>query len=356
MGDFEYRLTSMTVGAFPAPQGASIPWGLRASPSLRLNVDNFFTDLRLEGFVGYDPLTPIGAHYFDASPSSTISDQAPVSAVAYQPSGTSDPLRAYFGIRQFTLGYRFTPDFQIRFGRNRYDQTESDRLLMTNSYTWQSQFADVVVPLHWLGGELRYDRVRPSESTRQLLFSAGAWNGAGDSVMGMGQGLATFAFAEGANAPRLTLTAYLALRHNPQPFNAPPLVDPGFTHGEGFATQFDYDFFTGSVGFSHSSNSSHNATDLHITDERSVATLLTDFHPGNFRFHGMLSFLSRAQARDADLSPPIGQNEVDTEVTAGYRLVDGLVLSAGYRGAYGPIANHMGFLGLATSFNGRIPF
>lgn len=356
MGDFEYRLTSQSVGAAPATQGGTYPWGFRASPSLRLNVDNFFSELRLEGFVGYDPLTPIGAHYFDASPSSTISDQSPVSAVVYQPNGTTDYLRSYFGIRQFTLGYRFTPDFQVRFGRNRYDLTESDRLMMTNTYTWQSQFADVLVPLHWLGGELRYDRVRPNENLRQLLFSASAWNGAGSSVMGLGQGLFTYALADGANAPRLTLTAYVSLRGNPQPATGPSLQDPGFTHGEGFATQFDVDFFTAAAALSHSYNTSHSAAGLHVTDDRAVGTLLLDFHPGNWRFHGMASFLSRAQASDADRDPAKGQTEIDTEVTAGYRIVDGLVASIGYRGEYGPIPNHMAFLGLTTSFNGRIPF
>jgi len=356
MGDFEYRLTSMSVGAAPAAQGATYPWGFRASPSVRLNIDNFFTELRLEGFVGYDPLTPIGAHYFDASPSSTISDQAPVSAVVYKPADAADQLRAYFGIRQFTLGYRFTPDFQIRFGRNRYDLTESDRLMMTNTYTWQSQFADVLVPLHWLGGELRYDRVRPTETARQLMLSASAWNGAGSSVMGMGQGLVTFALADGPNASRLTFTTYVSLRRNPQPATGPALQDPGFTHGEGFATQFDYDFFTSAIALSHSYNSSHSGPGLRVTDERTVASLLLDFHPGNWRFHGIASFLSRDQASDADNQPPKGQTEFDTEVTAGYRIVDGFVLSLGYRGEYGPIPNHMAFLGISTSFNGRIPF
>src|SRR5215831_9664636 len=156
MGDgFEFRLTSQSVLSGPTPSlpppatNSAFPWGIRPTPSARLNVGDFFADFRLEGFVGYDPQTPLGGHYWDASPSSSISDQSPASAWVYKPSNANDNLRGYFGIRQFTLGYHITPDFQVRIGRTRYDLTESDRLMMANAYTWQTQFADVLIPLHW---------------------------------------------------------------------------------------------------------------------------------------------------------------------------------------------------------------
>jgi len=134
-------------------------------------------------------------------------------------------------------------------------------------------------------------------------------------------------------------------------------TDVGITHGEGFALQFDYGIFTGAFAFSHSYNASHDPAGLFVTDERTVGTLMADLHPGNFRFRGAASFLSRAKGNDVDTTPPIGQNEFDTELTAGYRIVDGLVVSLGYRGAYGAgPANHMAFLGLATSFQGTVPF
>jgi len=359
MGDgFEYRLSSQSIGAYPPPEGSTaFPWGFRPTPSARLNIGNFFADFRLEGFAGYDPTTPLGGHYFDASPSSTISDRSPASAWVYTPSSDKDNLRGYFGIRQFTLGYHFTPDLQLRIGRTRYDQTESDRLMMANAYTWQTQFADLVIPLHWLGAELRYDRVRPSDTLRQLLFSAAAWNGAGDSWMGMGQGLASFAFSDASDAPRLTATAYAAFRHNAQPATGPALSDPGNSHGEGLALQFDYGIFTSALAFSHSGNTSHDAGGLQLLDNRDIASLMLDFHPGNWRFRGVASFLNQAKASDLVAAPAHGLSEFDTELTVNYRIVEGLVASLGYRGVYGEgQSNHMGFLGLTTSFQGSIPF
>ncbi|MCE9625039.1 MAG: hypothetical protein K8R69_06245 [Deltaproteobacteria bacterium] len=358
MGDgFEYRLNSLSILPFPAPEGQShIPWGIRLSPNLRLNVSDFFADLRLEGGAAYSGATPIGANYFETNPSGAISADAPASAWVYQPKDANDPLRGNFGIRSLSLGYRFGSDFQIRLGRHRYEQTESERLFMANSFSPQSNYANVTIPLHWLGGELRYDRRRTDSELRQLLFSVAGMNGADGTILGMAQALTTVAFTRAANAPRLTLTAYAAVRSNPQPASG-PIADPGLTHGEGFGIQFDYDIFTAGTAFSYRWGSSHNDLGLEAADERNVATLLADLHPRNFRFRGAVSFLDQQRTTDAAHEPRVARNETHLDLGASWLPVEGVQLTLGYRGAYGNnFAAHMGYLGVLTTFQGTVPF
>jgi len=358
MGDgLEFRFNSLAVLPFPAPGASPLPWGLRIMPGARLNVGGFFLDFRGESGIAYNGQTPIQANYFFTQPVSALSDEAPASAFVYRPANPQDPLRFNIGIHGLSAGYRFARDFQVRFGRHRYDQPEYQQLLIANSYSAQVNYANVTIPLHWLGGEFRYDRRRPDETVRQLMFSVGALNGADGTVLGMGQGLINLALGEGREAPRLTLTAYASLRSNPQPPTGAALPDPGITHGEGFAATFDHSFFTGGVGFAHRYGSSHNALELEATDERYVGTLLADFHPGDWRFRGVLSFLGRANASDAAVTPAVAQSETHTEFSVGYQPVQGLTLSLGYRGAYGEsLGTHMGFIGMQTNFQGEVPF
>lgn len=357
----EYRLTSINVLPAPAPaepEEAGIPWGIRLHPSLRLNLADFFTEFRLEGGAAKAGRTPIGLNYFESNPSGSLSDRSPLGAWVYEPKDDQDQLRANFGIRTLRFGYRLNPDVQFSFGRHRYEQTESDRLFMANAFSPQAKFAELSLPLHWLGGELRYDRQREAETVRQLLVSGAVQYGADSTVLGMGQFLTALAFAKGPKAPLLTLAAYAGVRSNPQPEEGPPLADPGMTHGEGFGLTLDYGIFTGGIAYGRLFGSSRDDTGSESTGERGVGTLLLDVHPGDFRFRGALSFLSRADAEDATSAPPSGQNETHTELTVGYQPVKGLNLALGYRGAYGQedFATHMGFLGVQTSFKGEIPF
>ncbi|HKY63078.1 MAG TPA: hypothetical protein VJR29_06645, partial [bacterium] len=323
----------------------------------------WFLDFRGESGIAFNGQTPIQANYFFTQPVGALSDEAPVSAYVYRPGSSEDPLRFNIGIHGFSTGFRFARDFQIRFGRHRYDQPEYQQLLIAHSYSAQVNYANVTIPLDWLGGEFRYDRRRPEEPVRQLLFSLGGLNGADGTALGMAQGLITLAFAEGREAPRLTLTGYASLRSNPQPETG-PIPDPGITHGEGFAATFDYGIFTGGAGFAHRYGSSHNTLELEATDERHVGTLLADFHPGDWRFRGVVSFLGRASARDAAVTPAVAATETHTEFSVGYSPVQGLTFSLGYRGAYGEdggapgrdLSTHMGFLGMATNFQGEVPF
>lgn len=361
MGDgVEFRFQSLAVLPVPPPAESPLPWGIRLMPGARLNAGGFFLDFRGEMGLAYNGQTPIQANYFFTQPVSALSDDAPVSAFVYRPATPEDPLRFNVGIHGLNVGYRFARDFQIRFGRHRYDQPEYQQLLITNSYSAQVNYANVTIPLHWLGGEFRYDRRRPEETVRQLMFSIGGLNGADGTALGMAQGLITLALGEGREAPRLTLTGYGSVRSNPQPETG-PIPDPGLTTGQGGAATFDYSFFTGGVGFAHRYGSSHNTLELEATDERYVGTLLTDFHPGDWRFRGVVSFLGRANARDIAVTPAVAQSEIHTEFSVGYSPVQGLTFSLGYRGAYGdnggtPLNTHMGFLGMQTNFQGEVPF
>lgn len=358
MGDgFEYRLNSINVLPFPAPAGAGeIPWGLRLSPNFRLNLGGFFADVRLEGGAAYAGATPIGANYFESNPSGALSADAPASAWVYEPRDATDPLRGNFGIRSASLGYRFGRDFQIRLGRHRYEQTESERLFMANSLSPQSNYANVTIPLHWLGGEFRFDRRRDDEILRQTLLSAGVMNGADGTILGMGQGLLSLGLGEGANAPRLTMTAYVSLRSNPQPTGG-TIPDPGITHGEGFGATFEYDMFSTGVAYSTRVGSSHNELGLEAQDERGAFTALADLHPRYFRFRAAYSRLEQQQTADAAVTPRVAREESHLDLGASWLPVDGLQLTLGYRGAYGDaFAAHMGYVGVITTFQGTVPF
>lgn len=358
MGDgFEYRLNSINVLPFPAPSGtAEIPWGLRLSPNFRLNVGGFFADVRLEGGAAYAGATPLGANYFESNPSGAISADAPASAWVYQPRDANDPLRGNFGIRSLSIGYRFGGDFQIRVGRHRYEQTESERLFMANSLSPQSNYANVTIPLHWLGAEFRFDRRRDSEILRQTLLSAGVMNGADGTILGMGQGLLTLGLGEGANVPRLTLTGYVSLRSNPQPPTG-TIPDPGITHGEGVGLTFDYDIFNAGVAYSTRVGSSHNELGLEAQDERGAMTLVADLHPRYFRFRAAYSLLEQQRTADAAVDPRVAREENHLDLAASVLPVEGLQLTLGYRGAYGDaFAAHMGYVGVITTFQGSVPF
>jgi len=359
MGDgIDYRLDGISVLPGPAPAEGPIPWGIRLTPGLQLNVGGFFTEFRLEGGAGQGTTTPIGANYFDSVPSSSLSDKVPVSAWVYAPKSDEDLFRANFGIRSLNVGYRFTPDFFIRFGRYRYDVTEHQRLLMANAYSGQSKFSYITIPLHWLGGEIRYDRRRGDETVRQLLFSASSMYGADNTVLGVGQGLVSFALNQDPHPPLLTLTAYGSVRSNPQPTSGAPYPTPGLTHGEGFALQLDYGIFSGIAGYAHRDGFSVDDLGREIVETRDGLDIILDLHPGDFRFRGALAFLNRGQGKDVGLTPATGQTEIDTEISASYSIVEGLQVSAGYRGAYSSDgrSSHMAFLGLLSTFHGTIPF
>lgn len=358
MGDgLDYRLDGIFSVPFPAPEGGNIPWGFRLSPGLQLNIGGFFTEFRLEGGAAEARQTAIGANYFDTAPAQVMSDRVPVSAWVYQPRDDEDLFRANFGIRSFNVGYRFTPDFQIRFGRHRYDITESQRLLMANAYSGHAKFADVNAPLHWLGGELRYERRRNDETARNVLFSGGVMMGADNTILGMVQGLGAFALSAEPRPPLLTFTAFVSLRSNPQPLEGAPLSVPGVTHGEGFAMQFDYGIFTGITGYNHRSGHSWDDLGRESVDERDIFNLVLDVHPGDFRIRGALAYLNRQKGPDIGLTPPVGMNEWDTEASVGYEFVDGIMVNAGYRGAYGmERSDHMAFIGLLSTFRGNVPF
>lgn len=351
----ELRFNSTSVLPFPAPEGSEIPWGIRMLPGARLNVKDFFLDFRLEGGAAYNGVSPIGANYFFSQPSGAMSDAGSGGAWVNRPDDPESPMRGNFGVNSLSAGFRFARDFQIRFGRFRYEQTEGELTTTANTFIGQSNYANVTIPLHWLGGEFRWDRRREDGAVRRLLLSAAAMNGADETAMGVFQGMITLGLGEGSAAPRLSLHAHGEVRSNPQNEDR-TLTDTGLTHGEGLGIYFDYDWFQAGYNFNYRFGSSHESLRLENTDERHQNTLFVDFHPDRWRFRGAISFLNQAQAHDAGLHPATARTETHTEIYAGYHPVDGLLLAVGYRGIYGDEGGtHMGFLGIRTSFNGVIP-
>ncbi|MFO1519980.1 MAG: hypothetical protein U1F57_10015 [bacterium] len=368
MSDFQFRLPSIGVLPFTTPPGGSgIPWGIRLSPGATLNLGGFTTELRLEGGASNFATTPIGFNFFDSTPSSTITDHAFANWV-YQPRDPHDTLRANFGVRTFTLGYRFGEDFSIRIGRHRYDVTEVESAFMNSTdsaarsaaprlYGQETKWSHLNIPYGWFGGEIRYDRQRANESLRRFLIASSIINGADGGFFLNTQLLASFALAQGNDAPRITLAGDVAYRSNP-PTLVPDTSDPGSAHGESVGLLFDYGIFTGGLHYGHQYSSWVNRAGLDGSQERSSESLLLDFHPGSFRFHGVLSWLQRADGKAINpYDPPGGQSEIETELAAGYQVVNGLQFSLGYLGSFGPTQSaHLLFLGVQTSFSGRFPF
>jgi hypothetical protein len=357
MGDgFEYRLTSLNVLPFNAPTGADLPWGFRWMPSLRLSLSDFFAEVRVEGGAARAAATPIGDNYFETTPSSTLSAQA-FGCWVYTPSDAHDTQRGNFCVRALNLGYRIGSDFQVRFGRSRYEVTEYEQMFMANAYAATPHFANLYIPYGWLGGELRFDQRRETETVRRLMFSAAMMDGADGGFLGIAQFYLGLGFGQGPHSTRLSLTAYAGLRSNPHSTD-PDVVDTGMAHGEGAGFQFDYDFFSAGLGVAHQFSSWRNRAGLEPFQERGEGTFFLDFHPGSFRFRGSISDLFRAdfQGRYA-FDPPSGQSEFKTEWLVGYHPVTGVLISLGYIGAFGAhLSENIVFLGVQTTYSNTIPF
>ncbi|MFO1519960.1 MAG: hypothetical protein U1F57_09910 [bacterium] len=363
MGDgFEYRLTGWGQLPFNTPNGSpSLPLGIRLSPSARLEYSGFFAEVRLEGGAAQAATTPIGDNYFEATPSSTLSNHA-LGCWTYTPADANDTLRGNFCIRGLLAGYRIG-DFQFRFGRNRYEVTEYENMFMANAFGATPHWANLYIPYGWLGGDIRMDRQRENETLRRLMIGVSMMNGVDAGYLGMLQSTAVLALAPGNSAPRFTFTGYVGLRGNPPPNPPNPSVaDFGMAHGEGLGVQFDYSLFTAGIGYNHQFSGWRTTAGLDGGQERSEETMFADLHPGDglsrFRFRGSFSWLQRTDMKGANpYDPPASQTEYRTEWTASWLPTNGLQISLGYLGAFGNnFASHQVFLGMLSTFGGSVPF
>lgn len=356
MGDgFELRFPSNNMLGLPDPDGSALLGGTRFSPGARLNLGDFFAEFRVEGAFTNAQRTTIGSNLFDSTPSSSLARQSPMSLWEYEPSDDNDRLRANFGIRSATIGYRLAQDFNFRIGPHRYDITEAERLCMDNTFAPSCKFSFFSFPIGFIGGEFRYDRRRDTETVRQLMFSLSGMNTGFGGGFGMVQGLATFALEPGATAPRFTLHAFAGLHSNPQPEEG-HLVDPGLTHGEGVGLQFDYSLFTGGFTYAHRDGHSLDEAGVGEDHRRDVLTTYLQVRPGDFLVRGTFSFLSRTDREGISVDPPTGMTEPHTELFGGWRPIDGLLLGLGYHGVYGERPAHVAFIGVSTDLRLNLPF
>ena len=363
MGDgFEYRLTSWNQLPFNHPEGADLPVGTRLSPSLKFEWKGIFSELRFEGGAAQAAATPLGANYFESTPSSTLTNKT-FGCYVYEPKDAKDTFRANACVRGAELGYHFNSDWLIRAGRRRYEVTEYENMTMANAYSAVPHWANVYIPYGWLGAEVRYDRVRENETFRRVMFNTAIMNGAESGYLGLLQGFTSFALDEGKSAPQLSLTAYGILRGNPPPSPPnPDIAENGTAHGEGFATQYSQGIFSGGLGFNHQTSSFKNKNGLNGSQDRDEFTTFLDVHPsipgGVLRFRGAFSWLTRKdEGAKNPYDPPAGHSEYHTEWTVSYHPVDGVQLSLGYLGGFGEtFSTHMAFLGLLTTYKGLIPF
>jgi hypothetical protein len=357
VGDgLEYKLVSWNQLPFNAPEGADLPWGFRLSPGARLNLGDFFSELRFEGGAARAATTPIGDNYFEATPSSTLSNKV-FGCYVYTPTDAKDTQRANFCVRGLLVGYKFSPDFQIRLGRNRYEVTEYESMFMANSFGHTPHWANVYIPYGWLGGELRFDQKHEEGTFRRLMASAGIMNGADGGYLAILQGLSTIALSEEKSAPKFTLTAYGIIRGNPN-VTDPKITDPGSTNGEGFGIQYDHGLFSGGMGFNHQLSTWQTVAGLEGSQARDEVTTFANVHPESFMIRGAFSHLVRLDEKGENASnPPQGLAESRLETTVSYLPVKGIQLSLGYIGAYSSnVTTHMGFLGALTTYEGLVPF
>jgi len=365
MGDhFEYRLTSLSVLPFNAPAGAGpLPWGTRLSPSGQWDVGNFSLHLRLEGGAAQASASPAGSAYFESNPSGTISRDTLIPNYVRRPDPNErdDTLRANAALRGLWLGYRFNRDWSLRFGRNRYEVGPLESTFMTQSFSQASHYANLYLPYGWLGGEIRFDRERSGETLRRSLVTLSVMNGAEHlgGALGVLQFNQVIAFAPGAEAPRLSLMGYVGWRSNPeQPDNA-RIVDSGQAWGLGFGSVFEYAWFLGGASFVYQDSHWGNRNGLSAGQERSEETFFAVARPGRFRMRAAISWLEREDW--AGMNPfdtaGAGQSEKHWELNFGYEVLPGVAATLGYIGMNRDNATvHMGFLGLQTYYEGRIPF
>jgi hypothetical protein len=347
-GNLQLKFPSSNVAGLPNPDGGAL-YGTRFSPGLKLELENFFAEFRVEGSFTNGQRSSLGINYFDTSPSSSLAEESPMSLWEHEARDENDLLRANFGIRSASLGFKFG-NFQLRLGPHRYDITQAEKLCMEGIFSSQCKFAFLSVPLGYFGGELAYELKSKTDTLRRLYFSAGGMDTGFGGFLALFQGLGTFAFNNAEDAPALTLHAYGGWHSNEEEEG---LSDPGITHAEGFVIQYDDNFDGGKwnagVAYGHRAGRSMDLEGMEAAHTRDVMSFYAGVNPGKFLIRGMYSHASTTEGDAVNLSPPSAGKEFHSELSVGYQLVDGLSLSLGHRGVYGGEGDvHIGFLGLNT--------
>ena len=356
MGDgFEFQFNSLGILPFPAAPGGW-PGGFRLNPGARLNVGGWFLELNVETGYYNEVESPIGLDYYEQHGSHALTPESPFLLFNSVGGTSASPSRYHLGVRSFSTGWRFANGIQLRIGPHYYEQTHFDNFFTNYGYAPGAEYAKTWIPLGWLNGELRYDYEAERGVLREATIAAAVMGGGDGTVMGIGNGGLRLGLGLEPSAPVLGLTAYFALRGNPRDPTRPEIVDNGNTLGVGGGAFLEYGIFSGGFGFTHQ-HAWSRARDFSTLADRNAAIFLADFHPGRFRVRGALFLLNRADSPNLEISPAVGRSEVDTELTFGYRPLDWMEFTVGYRGAYGDgYGIHMGFIGLQTYLQRSVDF
>lgn len=330
MGDeFSWNINNIGVVGVDLANDPTAIWGLKLDTGAGLRLDWFFTQGQWEISDGQGFQSPLGVDSFD----------------------TLAPF-------EYTLsvGLNYDDTFIVRLGRHHYERTEVEGLLNRNGFQASANAANVAAPLGWPGGELLVQIEKDAGALRNLMFNVAYYYGGDSSHMGILEGLVSLAFTEEENAPTLTLSGFGTVRAE-APGAEFDVVADGTIYGQGGVAVFDYDLFSATAGIVHRRGDYEEPLNPTAVEERFAGTVGVGFEPSNFVFRGAYTFLSKAFTSDLDLEPPIGLNESHFELSAGYRPLDWMLVSIGYRGIRGEEGDaDQLFVGIQSALAGEIPF
>ena len=352
--EFEVRFTSISHGALPEPDVGGSSFGTRNSPRFRYKTGIAEFNLRIEDSFTNSGKSAIGSPNFDSYPSSSLGHKSTNLLWDHQPTDDKELPRGYVGIRQLSLGLKPHPDVQVTLGLNRYEITDAENLCMENVFSTQCKFAFLYAPIGYGGGEVAYDRVRKDDALKRLKFGAAVMHLGYGGVLMMANGMVSHQLGETQDSPTLTLHGYVGYFDNPKEDKGKSYL-PGITTGEGALSRLDHGIFTGFLLYAHRNGSNMNEVGFIETGKRDAFSLGLALKPDVFQFYSTVSYLTRSETTTDPAQAPKDKTEWQTELNAGWRVANGLVLAVGHRGIFGEKNAHMGFLGIITDLRHTFP-
>ncbi len=312
------------------------PFGTRVVPKLELDLKGFFVHGGVEIGLSRFENSSSGVAHFD-----------------------TDPTFYYSG----NLGYRSPSGWSLRVGRSHYEESDIEGVLTQDSYQVSPTFANVTVPLGWAGGALRYDGPGPEGRGLENISAGIAYQRGDDGThLGIVQGLLDFhlGHADGQASSVLTLAANSSVRSKSAP-DSGSFAGRGTTWGLGGLLHYSYKGFRIATSFHRSAGRFEDqVSDLNFVERRHALTALMGVAPGKFLLQGVYTFTQQLQETQFPaMSSVLSEKEHHLEGQVGYRPVEGLLLSLGYRGVLCEDKSqreHFAFLGLLMDFGGFVEF
>ncbi len=261
------------------------------------------------------------------------------------------------------LGYRFPRGWSLQVGRSHYEESDIEGVLTQDAYQVSPTFANVTVPLGWAGGALRYDGPGPEGRLLENISAGIAYQRGDDGThLGIVQGLLDFQVSPASVEEEsiLTVAANSTVRAQSGP-DSGSFAGQGTTWGVGAMLHYSRAWFRGGAAFHHSSGKFKDpVADVGFIEQRNALTALLGFSPSKFLLQGVYTFTQQWQETRLPSSTSIlSDKEHHLEGQVGYRPVDGVLLSLGYRGVLceeKSHRDHFAFLGLLMDFGGFVEF